>query len=65
MTPKMKAALEILDHEPIIVTMDSVGMVTAMSVSGVDIRTLRALENRDLVRRRLLSLSKDIFEKVA
>ena len=65
MTPKMKDALEILSHEPIIVTMSTDGKVSHISASGVSIRTLKALVDRDLVRKRLISLSKDIYEIVA
>lgn len=62
MTPKMKSALAILACGPIIVTMGIGGKVTSISTEGVSISTLKALVNRDLVTKRLLSLSKDIYE---
>ncbi len=64
MSPKMKFALEILTEKPIVVSLDSQNKVIGMSVDDVSIVTLRALDTKGLVKRRLLSLSKDIYEIV-
>lgn len=58
----MKVALDILQYEPIIVT--HVGSKPVeISVGNVKLSTLKALENRDLVKRRMVTLSKDEYRK--
>jgi hypothetical protein len=59
LTKQMKIALDILKSEPIVVT--HVGSKPVDITKGVKLVTLKALEEKKLVWRRMTSLSKDEY----